>query len=193
MALRTGHGDCRGSIRVEVLPADELPAGVPAPARPKVERDSQGRFKKGAGATEMARRGGEAASESRRLGRLLGLREIPDDHPYAPYLRMARAWREDQLKYLAEEVGGGQLSPGVVSIISDAALKLAASRWLYDRGAEDGDVKALESASRLSDAHRQGLLAAHELAAKEARAREVHRRGRTNQAVGLAAALRGRE
>jgi hypothetical protein len=34
MALRTGHGNGAGVPRIEVLPVDELPAGVPGNAGP---------------------------------------------------------------------------------------------------------------------------------------------------------------
>lgn len=33
MALRSGHGDCAGTPRIEVMPADELPRGIPAEPR----------------------------------------------------------------------------------------------------------------------------------------------------------------
>jgi hypothetical protein len=72
---------------------------------------------------------------------------------------------------LAATVGGGEVGPGPASIVSSAALQLAASRWLADRGAESGAAGLLLSASRLADASRQNLLAAHELAAREAQAR----------------------
>jgi len=33
VALRNGHGAGKGTPRIEVLPIDELPVGVPAPQR----------------------------------------------------------------------------------------------------------------------------------------------------------------
>jgi len=68
MALRTGHGNGAGAIRVEVLPADELLAGTPAPSRPAAVRDSTGKFVAGAGTSELAREGGKAAHEPRQPG-----------------------------------------------------------------------------------------------------------------------------
>lgn len=172
MAVRAGHGRGKGRPHVEVLPVDELPAGVPAPPRPAPSRDASGRFVKSAGTTALAREGGKARAESEKLSRLLGLSDVHDDHAYAPYAKLARQWRDEHMRDLAASVGGGHIGAGVASIVSSAALQLAASRWLADRGAETGSAKMLLDASRLSDASRQNLLAAHELAAKEAKARE---------------------
>jgi hypothetical protein len=116
--------------------------------------------------------GGLAKAESRQMRQLMGLRELPDDHPYQPYMRMAREWRDAHVSELARTVGGGVCGPGPMSIVSTAALQLGASRYLGDRGAEQGDAKTLLEASRLADASRQNLLAAHELCAREATARD---------------------
>ena len=168
MTIRTGHGNGAGSPRVEVLPADELPAGLPAPARPAAVRDGSGRFVPGVGTSELARKGAKAAHESRQLAALLGLWDVPEDHPYAPYARLGREWRDSHMAQLSATVGGGEVGPGPASVVSSAALQLAASRWLADEGARNGDAKALLEASRLADASRQNVLAAHELCAREA-------------------------
>jgi hypothetical protein len=173
VTLRNGHGTGAGVPRVEVLPADEQPAGVPAPARPAALRDNAGRFQAGAGTSELAREGARAAHESRQLAALLGLWTPPDDHAFAPYARLAREWRDAHMATLSATVAGGSVGPGPASIVSTAALQMAASRWLFDRGAEAGDARMLTDASRLGDASRQGLLAAHELAAREAAARQL--------------------
>jgi hypothetical protein len=55
--------------------------------------------------------------------------------------------------------------------VSTAALQLAASRYLSDQGGAGGDAKLLIDASKLANDSRQNLLAAHELAAREAKAR----------------------
>lgn len=75
------------------------------------------------------------------------------------------------MSQLAATVGGGRIGPGPASVVSSAAMQLAASRWLADVGAESGDTKLLLEASRLADASRANLLSAHELCAKEAQAR----------------------
>ena len=171
MALRAGHGAGRGVPRVEVLPCDELPVGVAAPTGPVAPRDQSGRFLPGPGTRQVAARGGKAAGESKQLARLLGLAEVHEAHEWAPYARLAREWRDDHMATLAATVGGGEVGPGPASIVSSAALQLAASRYLSDKGAAEGDAKMLLDASRLADASRQNLLASHELVAKEAAAR----------------------
>lgn len=171
MTLRTGHGRGKGRPHIEVLPLDELPAGVPAPARPVATRDATGKFLPGAGTQALAREGAHAAHEARQLGQLLGLWEPPEGHPYAPYARLAREWRDAHMGILGATVGGGEVGPGPASVVSSAALQMAASRWLSDQGAATGDAKALLDASRLADSARQNLLAAHELCAREAQSR----------------------
>jgi hypothetical protein len=171
VALRTGHGNGAGVPRVEVLPVDELPAGVPGPARPQALRDEAGRFLPGPGTSDVARSGALAAAQSRQLAALLGLWAPPEGHAYEAYARLAREWRDEQMAALAASVGGGSVGPGPASVISSAALQLGASRWLADKGAREGDAKALLDASKLADASRQNVLAAHELAAREAKAR----------------------
>lgn len=161
----------QGRRRPLVPRVDELPAGVPAPARPAPQRDATGRFQAGAGTTELARAGGLAAGEARQLGQLLGLWEVPEGHSFAPYARLAREWRDAHIAQLAATVGGGRIGPGPASVISSAAMQLAASRLLYDVGADVGEAKLLLDASKLADASRANLLSAHELAAKEAKAR----------------------
>lgn len=161
----------QGRRRPLVPRADELPAGVPAPARPRAERDAAGRLLPGPGTSALASTAAKAAHESRQLSQLLGLWEAPEGHAYAPYARLAREWRDDHMAQLAATVGGGHIGPGPASVVSSAAMQLAASRWLSDVGAESGDAKLLLEASKLADASRANLLSAHELAAKEAQAR----------------------
>src|SRR5579872_5723009 len=100
MGLRAGHGKGAGTPRIEVLPPDELPAGMPGPARPEAVRDASGKFVPGAGTSELARQGAKAAHESRQLAALLGLWEPPPDHPFAPYARLAREWRDNHMAQL---------------------------------------------------------------------------------------------
>lgn len=161
----------QGKRRPLVPRVDELPVGFPAPARPAPQRDASGRFQAGAGTSELARAGGLAAGEARQLAALLGLWEAPEGHAFAPYARLAREWRDAHMAQLGATVGGGRIGPGPASVVSSAALQLAASRYLSDLGAQTGDAKMLLDASRLADASRANLLSAHELAAKEAEAR----------------------
>lgn len=168
MGIRTGHGNGKGRPHVEVVPPNELPVGVRAPARPAATRDGSGRFVPSDGTKALAREGGKARAQSAQLGRLLGLDEVDPTHPWAPYATLAREWRDSHMEQLAGTVAGGSVGAGVASIVSTAALQLAASRWLSDKGARESDPRLLLDASRLADSSRQNLIAAHELAAKEA-------------------------
>jgi hypothetical protein len=148
MALRTGHGTGAGVPRIEVLPADELPVGVPAPHAPALaertsERTADGRWAPGARTAQ--RSGGLATRGKTRLADRLGLSTLPSGCDFAPYRASAVSFRRAQTAQLARDVGGGLCGPAPSSLIA--------------------------TASRLGDASRQSLLAAHELCAREAAAR----------------------
>ena len=177
MTLRTGHGNGRGKPRIEVMPADELPKGVPADADPSSpdDFDDRGKFAPG---NAIASKGGRARAGRTRLAHQLGLSRLTEDAALAPYRGAADAFRRAQCSELAATVGGGMCGPGPSSIVASAALQLAMSRYLSDQGQATGDPKLLLSASRLANESRQNLLAAHELCAREAVAREVKPNGR---------------
>ena len=170
MTLRTGHGTGAGVPRVEVLPADELPVGVPADARAEspTDRGEGGRFAPG---NTLAVRGGQARKGKTRLADRLGLRKLPEGADFAPYKASAVSFRRSQCATLSATVGGGMCGPAPSSFVASAALQLAWSRYFSDRAALEGDADLALVASRLADASRQNLLAAHELCAKEAAAR----------------------
>src|SRR5579859_6614330 len=112
MALRTGHGNGAGVPRVEVLPVDELPAGVPADARPESpsDRGESGRFAPG---NTLARKGGHARAGKTRLADRLGLRQLPDGSAFAPYKASAVSFRRAQCAALAASVRSeGMHAPG---------------------------------------------------------------------------------
>ncbi len=82
MALRSGHGTGAGVPRVEVLPADELPAGVPDDARPESpsDRGVAGRFAPGnSGGCWRPR-----ASRDLAPGWARGLATLPEGDAFAP-------------------------------------------------------------------------------------------------------------
>jgi hypothetical protein len=170
MSLRAGHGRGRGRPHIEVV-ADELPAGTPGPARqaPTGNRDAGGRLVPGEATSALASKAALAKAEHLRLERLLGRVDLPDDHPLTGYRRDAADWRDAHLARLAERVGGGEVGPGAQAIVSSAALQHAASRWLFDQAALKQDSKVALDASRLADASRQNILAAHEICAREAK------------------------
>jgi hypothetical protein len=170
MALRAGHGAGAGVPRVEVLPPDELPAGMPVDARPggPADRGDAGRFAHG---NTMARAGGRAKRGKSRLTSRLGLAKVAEGDAFAPYRRAAATFRRVQCGELARTVGGGVCGPGPSSVVASAALALAWSRYLSDQAAATGDAELVMRSARLGETSRQHLLAAHELCAREAQAR----------------------
>jgi hypothetical protein len=171
MALRNGHGHGAGSPRVEVLPADELPAGVQGPmhVEARSERTPDGRFAPGARTVQAA--GGFAKRGKSRLTARLGLASLPDDSAFAAYRRAAATFRRVQCAELARTVGGGVCGPGPSSVVASAALALAWSRYFSDRAAATGDAEDAMRSARLGETSRQHLMAAIELCAREAKAR----------------------
>jgi hypothetical protein len=163
MAVRTGHGAGAGVPRVEVLPPDELPVGVPADARPgsPFDRGEAGRFARGNG---LARSGGLAKRGTSRLTARLGLPTLPDGDAFAAYRRAAATFRRVQCADLSRTVGGGMWGPGPSSVVASAALTLAWNRYFSDQAAATGDPDLAMRSARLGETSRQHLLAAHELA-----------------------------
>ena len=171
MALRSGHGNGAGVPRVEVLPVDELPVGTPASARlgSPSDRGDRGKFAPG---NALASVGGKATAGKTRLSARLGLSKLPDGAAFRPYKAAASSFRRAQCAALASNVGGGYCGPAPSSMVASAALQLAWSRYFSDLAGGGGDTALALTASRLADASRQNLLAAHELCAREAASRQ---------------------
>jgi len=172
MALRSGHGRGSGSMHVEVLPVDEQPVGIPAPARamspalPAGGRDASGRFADRQFASELARRGGLArAAKANQLRALSGL-GLHGATPaaLAPYLDDANQFAESEVGRLARECGGGVCPPNAAALVQQAALAMAGSRAAY----AEGDAA---TGAKLGVEVRQNLLGARELTVLEAKAR----------------------
>lgn len=201
MTLRKGHGKGAGVPRVEVLPVDELPAPVPAPLAQDGRR-ANGTIKDPETARRIGRMGGLAsarrdplrAAKSMGLGQLIS--QFEKDARIEPFVTESERWMRQTLEGLARDVGGGELSAEVVSIVQTAAWERAFSRYLFDISTRSqfawtvaenkvpiGDKKhtvkpnteTILTASRLGDSSRQNLLAAFELAAREAQARKAAR------------------
>lgn len=170
MALRNGHGKGAGVPRIEVLPANELPIGVPSNAEQQSPSnfDERGKFARG---NALSRQGGKARAGKTRLAERMSLRALPSGSDFGRYKAAAVSFRRAQTSALAASVGGGFCGPAPSSLVATAALQLAWSRYFSDKAAEVGDPDLALTASRLGDASRQSLLAAHELCAKEAIAR----------------------
>lgn len=173
MTLRAGHGTGAGVPRIEVLPADELPAPLPAPVAAPVAPlafRGDGTIADGTTAKELGRRGGLAKARKLRLVDTLGLKKIADESDFAPYRNAAEDFVTAHLAALAQ-VAGGEVGPGPSSIVASSALQLAGSRWAFDKFAETLEPGLAKLGSSLADAHRQNLLAAYELARREGEAR----------------------
>jgi hypothetical protein len=174
LTLRNGHGAGAGVPRIEVLPADELPAGVVGPSGQSdparaatlaaVKRTSGGAIADAESARNLGRLGGRAkAAKAKQLALLaeLGLQTLPDE--LGPYIVAAEEFAAAEVERLARAVGGGVCGAAPASLVQSAALQLAASRAAFAAG--DSTL-----GSRLANDSRQNLLAAHELCAREAKA-----------------------
>lgn len=174
MTWRKAHGKAKkhgALVVVETAPADELPAGVQAEpqAEGTAERDAKGRWRKGTRTAQS--KGGKARNGKTRLADKLKLAPVTADPAFAPYLKDAEAFKRRHVTDLAQQVGGGYCGPGPSGIIASAALQLAASRYFFDQVAVCPDPDLALKASRLADSAKQALLTAHELCAREAKAR----------------------
>lgn len=160
--------------------ADELADGLPAPAEQtdpeladilaRIKRNPDGTAADAESARLLGMLGGLAKAardrelaEVPRLARQLGLRE-PIAEDFAPYIPDAVELAEHECARLARVVGGGECGNGPTLLVQSAALQTAGSRYAFARG-------DLITGSRLADAARANLLSAHDLCAKEARAR----------------------
>ncbi len=84
---------------------------------------------------------------------------------YAACLDQANKYRKVRMKELTQI--HGYISAGVGALLASASLALAASRYLYQEAANDGDPGLLKTAAKLADSGRQCELAAWELARQE--------------------------
>ena len=167
--------------------ADELPRGVAAPEQAEAghERRADGTF---TSASRTAQRmGGRALKNRTVLSHQTGLDTRTALPGFRPYLREAKAYARKLCTDYAQAFGGGYCGPGPASVLSSAALQLAASRWMADQGAASGDPDLLLKASRLADASRANLLSAQELVALEAQARVARGRSSFEEAIEAAA------
>ncbi len=195
LPTRTGHGDSVGKPHIEVV-AKDLPVGVAAPQDP-IKRRRNGTFADPESAKAAGRKGGLAkhAKSPDRWAKHLGLgrmiERFPVDGEIAPFANESEQWFKQTCAEIARDVGGGQLSPGCCSIVRTAAWERAFSTFLFDlatRGQMAWDVRdplplpnakhrltprtdLVLVAARLGDSSRQNILAAHELAAREAQSR----------------------
>ncbi len=84
---------------------------------------------------------------------------------FATCLAYADGYRKVRMRELAKL--HGHVSAGAGALLASASLALAASRFLYQCAAKDGDGRLLKQASQLADSARASELAAWELSARE--------------------------
>lgn len=87
------------------------------------------------------------------------------DPRYKRALLLANSYRKVRAAEL--HTMHGHVSSGVSALLSSASLALAASRFLYEKVAETGDIMLLKQAASLGDSARTSELAAWEMAARE--------------------------
>ena len=171
MTVQRSHG----KPRPMVAPLNELPAPVPAGPDP-ITRRPDGTVSSSSAAKALGVRGGAAKAARARLVSALGLATVAADSAFAPYRAAGDDWVRAHLADLARQCGG-IVGPGPSSIVASAGLQLAASRFIADKAVGvDGDPKQLQLASSLANDSRQNLLAAFELAAREAKVRAASAR-----------------
>jgi hypothetical protein len=168
--IPNGHN---GLPHIEVGRADEMPRPVAAPvaaeARP-VRRRPDGKLADTESAREMGRRGGAAKARRVRLVDSLGLSSLVEQTTFGPYRAAAEEFVAHHRSALAQQAGG-ELGPAPSTMVASAGLQLAASRWAFDQGALKDDAGLIKLGSSLANDSRQNLLAAYELAVREAESR----------------------
>jgi hypothetical protein len=148
-----------------------VPALVPEDAVP-IARREDGKLATSEAAKELGRRGGEAKANKKRLLQGLGFAKLADDSAFKKYWDSVQGWLDAQLVEYAI-VGGGRLSPGVASIVGSAGVALAASRYFSDLGATTLEGHYFITAVKLGESSKAHLVAAYELATREAKARSA--------------------
>jgi hypothetical protein len=157
------------------MPADELPDPVPSPPSPPVVAlafRQDGKIADKETAREMGRRGGLAKARRVRLIDTLGLSKLADSTTFAPYRAAAEEFVSYHLASLAAQAGG-EVGPGPSTMVASAGLQLAASRWAFDLGASTEDASLIKLGSSFANDSRQNILAAFELATREAQVRRA--------------------
>lgn len=99
-----------------------------------------------------------------RFGKTSGL---PREGPWEPYTRQAEAFRKHHCRMLAIQAGG-ICGAAPSTMVTSAAAQMAVSQFLFDQGARENDVQKLRVASQMANDSRSNLLAAYEMAIKEA-------------------------
>lgn len=159
---------------VETPPADELGTGAPAAPSGRsaaVERTASGQVANREAAAALGALGGLATKAKReaelRMLTSFGLEVADVPEALVSYLDRAQEWCEVEVARVRTEVGGGVASTAVCALIQQAGLALAHSRHATAEGRHGDAVK-------YGTEVRANVLAAHHLAALEAKARATN-------------------
>lgn len=167
MGLRSSHGlgrDSNGPLRVEVLPADELP-------KPNAE-DMDARLEERKRVGRPFKKGNKAAVGRRPKLARLGVDRDKLSHKdprYVKALYMAESYRKRRVSEM--RIAHGFVSVGAMSIMATAALQLAMSRFMMDVATDTMDMDLIKKSSAMANDSRQNELAAWELCSREASAK----------------------
>lgn len=124
-------------------------------------------------ASEMGAKGGKSRSDYIRLLASLGLKKLAFDPDFKKYHSAGEDFAQAHLSRLAK-LADGNVGPGPASIITNAAIQLAASRYFYDKGGvgnpEEGGVDnaMLMRASKLANDANKSVLMAYQAIKEEA-------------------------
>jgi len=157
----------------QVPRSPELMTGVQAPAQElsTEEQDAAGRLLPGA--SKIPSLGGKALRSRTALSHKTGLSGLMALPAFKPYLAQAKAFARAHVATLARTKGGGECGAGPASVVTTAALQLAASRFCFDQASMTGDADLFLKASKLGDASRNNLLSASDLCAAAAQPRDT--------------------
>lgn len=154
---------------LDMLPP--LPAVVAEPS-PPVARAEDGKIADSDAAKELGRRGGLAKAQKKKLMTELGLARLADNAEFTPYYKHAQSWFEAMTESLASQ-SDGYLGPAPMSLLQLAAAALAVAKFATDKTFADANLAFAGLIKNMGDFQRQNILAATDLARREAESRRA--------------------
>jgi len=181
MPVRKAHGNAKktGQIMVVEAPkADELPAGVHETPQVEArgERSPNGRWRKGCSTQQS--RGGKARKQTTVLSHKLGLDTLMAQETFRPHLAAAKAFHKRVCGDIARDCGGGECPPMAATMVMAAAMATAGAAYLFERATATGDPALFQQSATLNDKAKSALLAAWEISARVAKARQAQGTGK---------------
>ena len=164
--LEPPHGKAAGHVHV----APHVEVATAAKMPPAVKRRGPGRPFKAGDALQLAAAssGGRARHSRSTLALATVGTGILDAPGFKPYRKRAASLRRAICAEIAD-AAGGQCGPAPSALVAAAAATFAAARFAYDEAARTLDTAGFALAAKLDAAARQNVLAAWEIAVREAR------------------------